>query len=72
MDTNEIISSLGVGYLNEMLRDYQHDCRWLQSIKNDLGPESRNLINKAHATIQCAISDLLLLRDMVIKEHQTE
>ncbi len=70
MEKDELISTLGVGYIDEMLDSYEHDCQWLQQIKPDLGPESRNMLNKANATLRCAISDLILLRDTISKEHQ--
>jgi len=69
MEKDELISTLGVGYIDEMLDSYEHDCQWLPQLKQDLGLESRNMLNKANATFCCAISDLNLLRDTINKEH---
>jgi len=69
METDELISTLGVGYIDEMLQEYEHDCQWLQQIKADLGPQSRNMLNKANATLRCAMNDLKMLQETMLKEH---
>lgn len=71
METDELISTLGVGYIDEMLQEYEHDCQWLQQIKADLGQQSRNMLNKANATLRCAMNDLKMLQETILKEHQT-
>lgn len=69
METDELISTLGVGYIDEMLQEYEHDFQWLQQIKADLGPQSRNMLNKANATLRCTMNDLKMLQETILKEH---
>lgn len=68
-DDDNIVKTLGTGYLDEMKRDYQHDCNWLLSIKPNLGQESQNLLNLVNASIQVVIRNIGLLQEQVMKEQ---
>lgn len=71
MNTNEdnIVETLGKGYLDEMKRDYQRDCDWLLRLKPSLGPESQNLLNMVNASIQVVIRNVGLLQERISKEN---
>lgn len=68
-DDDNIVKTLGVGYLNEMKCDYEHDCDWLLSIKPDLGPKSQDLLNMVNASIQTVIRNIGLLQEQIMKEQ---
>lgn len=68
-DEYNIVETLGKGYLDEMKRDYQHDCDWLLRLKPSLGPESQNLLNMVNASIQVVIRDIGLLKERIAKEN---
>ncbi len=70
-DEDNIVETLGMGYLDEMKRDYQHDCDWLLRLKSSLGPESQNLLNMVNASIQVAIRNIGLLQERIAKEDTT-
>lgn len=68
LTAQEIVQTLGLGYLEEMKSDYEHDCQWLLQIQPDLKPESRNLLNKVKASIKVVIQDIGLLQEQIGKE----
>lgn len=68
-DEDNIVETLGMGYLDEMKRDYQHDCNWLLRLKSSLGPESQNLVNMVNASIQVVIRNIGLLEERIAKEN---
>lgn len=68
-DEDNIVETLGMGYLDEMKRDYQHDCDWLLCLKPSLGPESQNLMNMVNASIQVVIRNIGLLEERIAKEN---
>lgn len=67
-DEDNIVKALGLGYLDEMKGDYQHDCDWLLKIKPGLGPQAQNLLNRVNASIQVTIQNIGLLKDAISKE----
>lgn len=69
LTAQEIVQTLGLGYLEEMKSDYEHDCQWLLQIQPDLKPESRNLLNKVKASIKVVIQDIGLLQEQIGKER---
>lgn len=68
LTAQELVQTLGLGYLEEMKSDYEHDCQWLLQIQPDLKPESRNLLNKVKASIKVVIQDIGLLQEQIGKE----
>lgn len=69
LTAQELVQTLGLGYLEEMKSDYEHDCQWLLQIQPDLKPESRNLLNKVKASIKVVIQDIGLLQEQIGKEE---
>lgn len=68
-DEDNIVNTLGIGYLDEMKQDYQHDCDWLLRLKPSLGPESSNLLNMVNSSIQVAIRNIHLLQEQIMREQ---
>lgn len=68
-DEDNIVNTLGVGYLDEIKRDYQHDCDWLLRLKSSLGPESQNMLNMVNTSIQVVIRNIGLLQERIAEEY---
>lgn len=66
---DSLVETLGVGYLEEMKSDYQHDCDWLLRLKSSLGQESQNMLNMVNASIQVVIRNFGLLQEQITKEN---
>ena len=67
-EEDNIVKTLGLGYLDEIKGDYQHDSYWLLRIKPDLGACAQNLLNMVNASIQVVIRNIGLLQDAISKE----
>ena len=68
MNSDELVSTIGVGYLDEMNRDLESDSETILGMKESMRPESQNLANKVISNIKVLRSSIALLQDMIMKE----